>query len=58
MFWSHGDIWSLGDNPSPDSFPGLTEVVEEVSVELTGCSATAAAAAHEGGMVTRTLAFT
>ena len=32
---------------SPDSFLGVTEVVEEVSVELTGCSGRAAAAAHE-----------
>ena len=42
--WGGG---GLGDNPSPDSFLGLAEVVEEASVELTGCSGRAAAAAHE-----------
>ena len=70
IVWSHGDMWNLtggwgentlGDNLSPDSFLGLEEVVEEVSVELTGCSGRAAAAAHEitqGEIVTRTMAFT
>ena len=48
----------MGDNFSPDSFLGLAEVVEEASVELTGCSGRAAAAAHEitqGEIVTRTM---
>ena len=51
----------LGSNPSPDSFLGLAEVVGEVSVQLTGCSGRAAAAAYEitqGEIVTGTMAFT
>ena len=38
---------TLGDNPSPEFFLVLAEVVEEALVELTGCSGRAAAAAHE-----------
>ena len=51
----HKKFSTLGDNPSPDSFLGLAEVV---SVESTGCSGRAAAAAHEitqGEIVTRTM---